>query len=99
MSTKQYRSTFTRFKHWQMECFTKELYLNNVRFQVSFYEVCVPGGKKFFVSAISREGNSYAFEMKKIDGKWLIVNAPKLPGLLMDSNGKLSAIIEECLKQ
>ncbi len=81
-----------------MKSFSRAVHLNEKLFRVSFNEIYVSAGNKYFATITGKDGGLYSFEMKEIDGKWRIVNAPKLPGFITNNEEKFSCIIREFSK-
>lgn len=77
-----------------MDFFKAEFFLNDVRYQFQFNRMFSPGGWQYFVEALGDKGGKYSFMMQQRNGEWRIVNAPKLPDKILETEKKLSMHIK-----
>jgi hypothetical protein len=80
-----------------MHSFVKDVFLNNVLFQVHFNEYYAPGGTRYFVYASSRVGNPCSFNMERENGVWKIIDAPKVEEHFIINEKKFSDAINDYL--
>jgi hypothetical protein len=78
-----------------MRSFVKDIVLNNISFQVHFNEYYSPNGKRYFVFAGNRHGDSYSFNMERKENEWRIVDAPRVHECFLNNEKKLSDLINE----
>lgn len=81
-----------------MNSFVKDIVLNNISFQFHFNEYYSPRGTRYFVYVITGNGNSFSFNMERINSDWRIIDAPKLPDYFMCNEKKISDAINDYLK-
>ena len=63
--------------------FLKQFRIDNKPFLFKFSKVFISSGVKYYVTAINQEDNkTLLFQMEERNGKWTIVDAPKVPGNL-----------------
>ena len=64
---------------------TRRIVIQNIPYEMFFTKISILDGIKYFVYAESEHEGNYAFNMKKVDNDWKIINAPKVPGIFLNN--------------
>jgi hypothetical protein len=78
-----------------MNQFTSEVFLHNISFHFHFDKIELSSGIKYFVNAKDQFGNTHSFNMEPKGNSWRIINAPRVNELILNSETKLSNIINQ----
>ena len=81
-----------------MQNFTKQIAVDTAfNAQFFFHEICKVNGSYYHVSVSDGTGQNFAFSMEIKNGKWKIINAPKVPNWIMTQEKKLGRILKSTL--
>src|SRR5690349_11681999 len=78
-----------------MQNFTKQIAVDTgFSAQFSFHQIYKVNGSYYHVSVSDDTGQNFAFSMELKNGKWKIINAPKVPRWIMTQETKLGRILK-----
>ena len=79
-----------------MENFTKHVLVAQGFYPEFFFnKIHTATGLRYHVSVKDKENNPYFFDMEEKEGKWKIIDAPKVPDWIMNIEQKLENAIFE----
>jgi hypothetical protein len=78
-----------------MPSFTADFIIDEIKYRFQFSKINMPNGKKYFVDATTGDDKKYSFVMEQNNSEWRIVNAPKVPEVILNIENELSTIIKE----
>ena len=76
--------------------FSKQIRSGGGIIEFNFIRIFTVKGLKYFVMVVGNNSKSYLFQMEQRNGRWGILNDPKLPKWICDLEEELEqAILEE----